>query len=467
MNIVILNGSPKGEVSVTMQYVEYLGRRFPQHEFSIHHVARRIHRIERDEAVFNEVIEAVRAADGIIWAFPLYIMLVCSQYKRFIELIGERKVWDAFSKKYATSLSTSINFYDHTAHGYVRSICEDAGMQFVGSYSANMTDLQEEQEGERLTLFAADFFDAMETGRVTARRYAPLSDAANELSITSPDCKIDTHGKRILILTDESDAGIHGRNLSAMTEYLQRLWGGNVKKVNLLDIDIRGGCLGCLKCGQNYQCAYTDGFSEFYRSEVLTADIIVYAGQVVDRQLSSLWRKFLDRSFFNTHTPVLTGKQIMYVVSGPLGQLPGMRQVYEAWGEIQEANLVGFVGDDMPVNLVFPALKGLAEQAVRFSVQRYIHPRTFLGIGGMKIFRDDIFGHLRIAFPADFNAYRKRKYFDFPTVNLRRRAMLYTLSLFLKLRFAREAFVKNIKTGMIRRLKRVALSAQPYKGVSL
>ena len=33
MKIVVLNGSPKGNNSVTMQYVEYLRRKFPQHEW--------------------------------------------------------------------------------------------------------------------------------------------------------------------------------------------------------------------------------------------------------------------------------------------------------------------------------------------------------------------------------------------------------------------------------------------------
>jgi len=32
MKIVVLNGSPKGPVSVTMQYVSYIAKRHPEHE---------------------------------------------------------------------------------------------------------------------------------------------------------------------------------------------------------------------------------------------------------------------------------------------------------------------------------------------------------------------------------------------------------------------------------------------------
>ena len=34
MRILVLNGSPKGATSVTMQYVQYIQKMFPQHELS-------------------------------------------------------------------------------------------------------------------------------------------------------------------------------------------------------------------------------------------------------------------------------------------------------------------------------------------------------------------------------------------------------------------------------------------------
>ncbi len=39
MKIVVLNGSPKGDVSVTRQYVLHLEKVFPQHRFVVLHVA--------------------------------------------------------------------------------------------------------------------------------------------------------------------------------------------------------------------------------------------------------------------------------------------------------------------------------------------------------------------------------------------------------------------------------------------
>ena len=84
MKIVVLNGSPKGETSVTRQYVVYLEKRFPQHQFVVLPVAQKIKQLEADRSAFDEVIEDVRSASAVLWAFPLYILLVCSQYKRFL-----------------------------------------------------------------------------------------------------------------------------------------------------------------------------------------------------------------------------------------------------------------------------------------------------------------------------------------------------------------------------------------------
>ncbi|NBC29390.1 MAG: iron-sulfur protein, partial [Spirochaetes bacterium] len=125
MNIVLLNGSPKGSESVTLQFAMYLAAQEREHSFTVVEVAKRFRGFERDPARFNAVMEQVGGADVVLWAFPLYYLLVSSGYKRFIELIFERNRVDAFAGRYALALSTSIHFYDHTAHNYIRAVSED------------------------------------------------------------------------------------------------------------------------------------------------------------------------------------------------------------------------------------------------------------------------------------------------------------------------------------------------------
>ena len=63
MKIVVLNGSPKGEVSVTLQYVRYIQQQFPQHELRISHISQRIKQIEHTDGAF--VCSAVFALSAV------------------------------------------------------------------------------------------------------------------------------------------------------------------------------------------------------------------------------------------------------------------------------------------------------------------------------------------------------------------------------------------------------------------
>jgi len=458
MKIVVLNGSPKGDVSVTRQYILSLEKSFPQHQFVVLHVAQQSKKLERDAAAFDQIMQEVRSAAGVIWAFPLYILLVCSQYKRFIELIAERGAQSAFSGKHAVTLSTSINYFDSNAHVYMRSVCEDLGMRFVGIHSANMHDLMKPEERRRLRLFAEDFFTAMERGLEYPRLSAALpADKPLPYAPASPARRADTRGRKIVILTDARPGQ---ENLLAMTSRLEAAWGGQARTVNLHDIDIKGGCQGCLRCGSAYRCAYTgkDGFIDFYNSVLVPADIIVFAGSLAARQLSWKWREFFDRSFFNTHTPSLVGKQFAFVVSGSLSLLPELRETYEAWAELQRSNLAAWVSDDAgDPSLLDAALDQLAERLVRFSEAAYVRPRTFLGVAGMKIFRDDIWSDLRVVFRADHEAYKKLGFYDFPQRRIGHRILIGLAWFITGLPGIRSRFPSMIRTQMIVPMHHAAL----------
>ncbi len=459
MKIVVLNGSPKGPVSVTMQYVNYIARKFPEHEFKIFHVAQKIHGLEKDPERFMEIVEEVRSAEGVLWAFPLYILLVSSQYKRFIELISERGASEAFRGRYAAALSTSINFYDTTAHAYIHGICDDLGMKFLGSYSAHMQDLLKPDERMRLELFAQELFAGIKEKANPPRLYQTLNYNPIPYRASAPRRHVSTNGKRVVIL---SDAQPHQTNLLNMIQRLKSILKGNVEVFNLHDLDIRGGCLGCLRCGSDNRCVYTgkDGFIDFYNSTLKKADVIVFAGAIVDRQLSWKWRQFFDRSFFNCHTPSLIGKQFAFLISGPLSRLPEMRLVYEAWVEIQQSNLAAFLSDETEnTSDLENSLYSLAGRLIRQCEAGYIRPRTFLSVGGMKVFRDDIWAGLRIIFRADHKAYKRMGIYDFPQKKIGKRILMSLAWLITGLPGIRRRFQDVMKKQMLKPYEKILQNA--------
>jgi len=449
MKVLVLNGSPKGETSVTMQCIHFIQKKFPEHELKILHIAQKIRRIEKDDTTFREIIAEVESSDGILWAFPLYIFLVHSHYKRFIELIFERGAADAFHNKYTAVLTTSIHFFDHTAHNYMHAICDDLRMKHVGSFSAEMHDLLKETERQRLTLFAETFLEAAANNIPTSTSYKPLTHS--EFAYLPGDAlsTVDPGDKKVVILTDIED---NDTNLGRMVGRFKSSFSKSVETINLHDLDIKGGCLGCIRCGFDNVCAYQDSdeFVNFYNKKLKTADVLVFAGTIKDRYLSSRWKLFFDRGFFNTHTPSLIGKQFGFIISGPLRQIPNLRQILEAYTEWQQANLVDVITDEYKDSAEIDALlDSLAKRLIRFAEKHYIRPRTFLGVGGMRIFRDDIWGKLRFVFQADHRFYKRHGIYDFPQKDFKTRIRNAVMMLLTKIPRVRREFPKRIKAKMI------------------
>lgn len=217
-----------------------------------------------------------------------------------------------------------------------------------------------------------------------------------------------------------------------------------------------GGCLGCIHCGIDNECVYEgkDGFIDFYNSKIKTADILIFTGTIKDRYLSSRWKLFFDRSFFNTHQSVLSGKQIGFIISGPLRQLPNLRQILESFVEWQQANNIGIVTDEYEDSTkVDNLIKKLAKRSLLLSDKKYIKPQTFLGVGGRKIFRDDVWGKLRFVFQADHKYYKKTGFYDFPQTDFKTRVTNLLMILLTRIPKFKKGFQKDLKD----------LAVKPYR----
>jgi multimeric flavodoxin WrbA len=453
VKLIVLAGSPKGEKSVTMQYVRFIQKGFPQHDFVIHQVAQTIQRLERDESAFRGVIKEIEASDVVLWAFPLYYFLVCSQYKRFIELIWERNTADAFAGKYAAALSTSIHFYDHTAHEYIRAICDDLNMRFVEGYSAHMRELLDLKGRERIMLFARNVLHAAEKGMEFAKLYSPLVLQSFTYRPNNLHTARMTTGKRVAIVTDSREG-----NLGRMIGRFSSLFEKSPDIIDLSRIDMKGGCQGCLHCGPRNQCVYADKdeFIEMFNTRLRSADILLLAGGIRDRYLSARWKMFFDRSFFNTHQPVLKGKQVGFLISGPLSSMSNLREILTAYVEINGANPAGFVSDEMgDSQRIDRAIDGLAERLVRTAEQGYVRSPSFLGIGGMKVFRDDVWGELRVVFRADHKTYRKTGVYDFPQKRVLKNMFIRTAAAVTGIPFIQRKMVENMREFMIMPYRKV------------
>lgn len=405
MKFIILNGSPKSEKSVTLQSIKYLELHNKNHEFEYVHITKEIKKYEKDVNEIIKLCEKIGNSDGAIWSFPVYCAFIPSNYKKFIELIFEYGLEKYFAGKYTTVFSTSIHFYDHTAQNYIHGICDDLNMNYIKYLSHDMNDLLKERRRKELRNFFDIFTYSISNNIKTSKEYKPLSKSSFKYAPNIDGYKIGTE-KRTIIVTDatEKDTNIRG-----MINKYKSCIKGSVEVFNLNDIDIKGHCIGCCRCGYDNTCIYKDGFRQFTDYIIEKADIIIYASTIRDRYLSYLFQLYKERSFTYNHIPVLKGKQFGYLISGSLSEEKNLKQILE--GECMEGNLVGFVSDECEESEILDKeLESFAKLSIKYSEENYVPNPNFLGVGGQSIFNEGISKGMSAVFVADYKYYKKNGY---------------------------------------------------------
>ncbi len=434
MKIVVLNGSPKGKMSVTMQYVAFIQKKYKEIEFIIVNVGNRIKTIEKDQDKFEEIINQVKNADGILWGFGVYMEMVPYQLKRFIELIFEKNAWEPFRGKYTASISTSARWLDNLAHNYIHAICDDLQMNYCGFHSAETEDLELENERRRLFLFTEKFIHSIDSKSRYFRTYPEISGKEFKYIPSPAKKKVSTNRKKIVIISDDNGSD---NNLRKMIDRFKSVYIEEIAEINLYELDIKGGCTACFKCAYDNRCMYenTDEYNSILREKIIPADILIWAGTVKDRYFSSRWKLFLDRNFVFGHIPIYRDKQIGVIVSGPLSQVPTLRDPIEQGQDWHRSNLIDFVSDECADSVALDEmLTSLALDSVRFSESGYVKTPTFAYVGVSKLIRDELWRYQRSIMKADNRYYKKHKLYDFPKMRLMHRILgfLYSMKWFRK-----------------------------------
>ncbi|OOM75751.1 NADPH-dependent FMN reductase [Clostridium puniceum] len=440
MKIIILNGSPKSERSVTMQSIKYLEQNYENYEFQYIHIVAEMKGYEKDTEKLKSLCTKIQEADAVIWAFSLYHALVHSQYKRFIELIFENKLESYFLGKYTSAFSTSIHYADIHAHNYIRAIAEDLGMNYVEYLSHEMNDLTKEKSRRELKLFFENLLTYIEEGLTTSKLFKPMNKSTFKYIKGETDKFIDTT-KKIIILTD---AAKEDYNLNEMIDKYKSHIKNPIEVLNLNQVDIKGPCLGCCKCAAQNKCVYDykDGYREFLDYIIKNGDVIIFAGTIKDRYLSSRFKLYYDRSFCYNHVPFFKTKHIGYIISGNLSENENLKQILEF--HTQGSNLIGLVTDEAEDNAAIDnQIYTFAKMSVRYSERNYFKPETFLEIASNKLFADSIEGNLGAIFLADYNYYKKNAMLK--KVSFKNKMKGIIMRYFMK----REKFRQEVQKNMI------------------
>ena len=429
MNVLVLNGSPVGNNSITLQTVYFIEKHFKSCQFRVLHVGQRIRSYEKD---FSEAADALRKADLILFCYPVYTFLVPSQLHRFMELIKENGI--NLTGKYATQITTSKHFYDMTAHQFIRENCTDLGLVFIEGLSADMDDLLH-RKGQRDAL---EFFRFvrwnMSSGGIQHLKRGP------EKIVIVADIPYDSRdGQEVVEKSETLLESLIGRFTASLPF--------DYSVININDFPFAGGCLGCFHCAADGTCVYRDGFDHFLRTHIQTADAIVYAFTIKDHSMGSRFKMFDDRQFCNGHRTVTMGKPVGYLVAGEMNEENNMKTLMQARAQVGGNYLAGIATNEMESDLLCRNLY----YAVR---RHYNPPRNFYGVGGMKIFRDLIY-EMQGMMKEDHRFYKEHGFYDFPQKKKGRIAAMYLVGAMMNHPAVKRKLGSKMTEGMLMPYKKL------------
>ena len=425
MNVLVIVGSPKGKNSVTLHTCLYLEKQFPGLRFSYIWPGQRIKALEKD---FSPALQAVREADLLLFCYPVYTFLVPYQLHRFLELI--KASGEDLSGKVATQVTTSKHFYDITAHAFIRDNCRDLGMRVLDGLSADMDDILKESGRKQ----AKDWMDYVlwQLGE----RPAPQK----------------TDGRKAVIVTDLEPGDVR---LKAMIDRFVSVFPYPCDIVNIREYPFQGGCLSCFNCAATGKCVYKDGFDEFLRGNIHRHDAILYAFRIQDHSMGSRFKMYDDRQFCNGHRTVTMGTPFGYLVEGAYSREENLRLLLEARAQVGGNFLAGVATDEGDMDADIDRLAATLSYAME---TRYTPPQNFLGVGGMKIFRDLIY-MMRGLMRADHKFFKSHGQYDFPQKQWKTSWLMYLVGGMMRNKKLKAKMGDKFTEGMIAPYKKMLSSS--------
>ena len=443
MNILVLSGSPKGENSISLHTCLFLEKQFPAHCFRYLHVGQKIKALEKD---FLPATEVLKAADLIVFCYPVYTFLVPSQLHRFIELMKSSGL--DVSGKAATQVTTSKHFYDITAHRFIEDNCADMHLRFLEGLSADMDDILTEKGQKQAVEWLEYTLWKMDRGEYKRPSVVPGPGRASRFAGQLDSVVPKQAGKKAVVVTDLSPDDVA---LKSMIDRFVAVFPYECDVVNIADFPFMGGCLSCFHCAASGKCIYKDGFDDFLRNTIHKHDAILYAFRIKDHSMGARFKMYDDRQFCNGHRTVTMGTPFGYLVAGDYSREENLRLLLEARAQVGGNFLAGVATDEFDVDKDIDELAANVAYAME---KQFTPPQNFLGVGGMKIFRDLIY-MMRGLMRADHKFFKSHGQYDFPQKKWKTSWMMYLVGWMMNNPTMKRKAGSKMAEGMIAPYKKI------------
>jgi hypothetical protein len=159
------------------------------------------------------------------------------------------------------------------------------------------------------------------------------------------------------------------------------------------------------------------------------------------------FKTYDDRQFCNGHRTVTEGMPFAYIINGNYEAEHNLKTIVEARAEVGHNFLAGVgYNKETMVKMI---------QRLEYAMEnKYVQPRNFYGVGGMKIFRDLIWV-MRGIMKADHVYYKKHGVYDFPQKQRLQMMLMCLLGSMIRNPNIKKKMGNKFNEGMIAPYKKV------------
>ena len=152
----------------------------------------------------------------------------------------------------------------------------------------------------------------------------------------------------------------------------------------------------------------------------------------------------------------LMGMPMGYLISGDYSREMNLQTIIEGRAQVGGNFLAGVATDEQDADKAIDGLAATLEYALK---NQYVQPQNFLGIGGMKVFRDLIW-QMQGMMRADHKFYKKHGQYDFPQKKWPRMLAMYAVGAMLASPKIKAKMGNAMNDGMLMPYKKVLDAAR-------
>lgn len=342
MKLAIIMGSNRGSKSISNFFLQKLSKDW---QIETIEVGKYIKVFSESREFFNDTLQSIKDADGVLWFIPVHNMLPSSEICSFIQLMDRYEAFSCLENKYTSAVFTSFYFSHREAEEYWKLACQSWNMNTLDVFHCRVDFFLDNKEIQRWESFADLFYKKVKS-QFPCQSYYEWNQSRILPYTATPGLPVEKRNpsdKKVLLITTSP---LKNSNLNEMISVWTRHFPYEMEVINLSELSFMLSCTSCMNCFWNEPClAENDLLGKTIFPKYKEADAIIFATDIRSGMFPSSLRFFLDRLFLKAYFDRQKRKKVAYIFSGSLKNGMVVEKYIQSKSLLHGETLVGVVSD--------------------------------------------------------------------------------------------------------------------------